>query len=319
MTSSVSKIRPAIEIENLDYSYRGHWLIGKKNILKGITLKVFSGESFGFLGHNGAGKTTTIKAMLGIAKVRRGTISIFSINHRDAKARSLIGYLPEHPYFYDHLTVEEILTMYASLSNIPRTRIPDARKRALALVKLSERGKAPLRSLSKGLMQRVGMAQAIIAQPRLLVLDEPFSGLDPIGRKDFKELLVHLKGEGTTIFMSSHILSDVEFLCDRVSIMSKGEIKGIFNVRDIPSLSMPRFELAVEESEKSKAKLVPLMSQPRVENGKIVGTFANRQLADGALKTALESNIRVDSFSTVQDSLEDVFVKLVQFDEAKGT
>lgn len=307
----------AIDIKNVSYSYRGHWLIGKRTALKDISLTVAAGESFGFLGHNGAGKTTTIKSILGITAIKHGTISICGFNHRDIRARACIGYLPEQPYFYDHLTVKEILTMYATLSDVPRNRIATARDRALELVKISGRINAPLRSLSKGLMQRVGMAQAIIAEPRVLILDEPFSGLDPIGRKDFKDLLAYLKGTGTTIFMSSHILSDVEFLCDRVSIMSKGEIKGVFNVRDIPSLSAAKFELLVEETEQSRKVLYPFMEQPLSVNGKLRGQFDTREKADQALHAALTAGIRIDSFSTTQDTLEDVFVKLVQFDESK--
>ncbi len=309
----------ALNIANLSYTYRGHWLITNKQVLKNISLSVAPGESFGFLGHNGAGKTTTIKSILGITKIRRGSISIFGVDHRDPHARTAIGYLPEQPYFYDHLSVREILTFYATLAEIPQREIRQCCERALELVKLSGRIDARLRTLSKGLMQRVGMAQAIIATPRLLILDEPFSGLDPIGRKDFKELLLYLKGLGTTIFMSSHILSDVEFLCDRVSIMSKGEIKGIFAVSDLPRQSSLRWELTVEESDAARNALLPLMEQSNLQNGKISGLFSSRDKADAALRAAVSANARVESFTPVQDSLEDVFVKLVQFDEGKGT
>lgn len=308
----------ALDIQNVSYSYRGHWLIKRNDVLKNISLSIASGESFGFLGHNGAGKTTTIKSILGINKIRNGAISVFGIEHRQAAARGMIGYLPEQPYFYDHLSVREILSLYATLSGIPQREIGQACGHALELVKLTGREHSRLRSLSKGLVQRVGMAQAIIASPRLLILDEPFSGLDPIGRKDFRELLLYLKGIGTTIFMSSHILGDVEFLCDRVSIMSKGEIKGVFAVRDLPTQSSVRYELLVEESDASRSAILPLMENARLENGKVVGTFTSRERADEALRAAIGAHIRIDSFSTVQDSLEDIFVKLVQFDESKG-
>lgn len=306
----------ALDLQNVSYTYRGNWLLSRRTALKNISLTVDRGESFGFLGHNGAGKTTAIKAILGITRVRQGKISIFGLDNTDIRARELVGYLPEYPYFYDHLSVEELLSMYATLAGIPSAQIPAARTRALELVKLSGRTKSPLRSLSKGLMQRVGMAQAIIAQPKLLILDEPFSGLDPIGRKDFRELLVLLKGEGTTIFMSSHILSDVEFLCERVSIMSKGEIKGIYRVSDIPSLSAARFELIIEDSPGSQQLLQNIPQSTQQQNGRLVTLFDTREQAEATLKRALEAQLRIDSFSVVQNSLEDVFVKLVQFDES---
>jgi ABC-2 type transport system ATP-binding protein len=310
---------PAINIEGLSYDYKGHWLIDRKKVLDNVSLSVSAGESFGFLGHNGAGKTTTIKSILGINKITIGKISIFGTPNKSAKARSLIGYLPEQPYFYDHLTVQEMLTMYATLSNVSRTEIKSACSKALELVKLEGRSGAKLRTLSKGLLQRAAMAQAIVANPKLLILDEPFSGLDPIGRKDFKDLLSALKAQGTTIFMSSHILTDVEFLCDRVSIMSKGVIKGIFSVAEIPALSAAQFELIIEDSEKNRVECSNYSANSnKYQNGKIVLLFNERDDANKALKSALEKNVRIDSFSTVQNSLEDVFVRLVKFDESKG-
>jgi ABC-2 type transport system ATP-binding protein len=309
---------PALEVANLSYSYRGHWLIDSKQVLKNITLSVAKGESFGFLGHNGAGKTTTIKSILGITTIHSGSIKVFGIPHAQAEARSLIGYLPEHPYFYDHLTVTEMLEMYGTLAGIPKHDLKRACTSALDMVKLSGRSKSSLRTLSKGLVQRAGMAQAIIARPKLLILDEPFSGLDPLGRKDFKDLLSELKSTGTTIFMSSHILSDVEFLCDRVSIMSKGAIKAIYAVKDIPTLSAARFELIVEAEEKAQVLLTISAAELRQQNGKLVAIFDDRVKAQQALKSLSDQGLRIDSFNTIQNSLEDVFIKLVQFDESAG-
>ena len=309
---------PALEINNVSYSYRGHWLIDRKEVLKNITLSVAQGESFGFLGHNGAGKTTTIKSILGITKIRNGSINIFNIPNTKVEARALIGYLPEHPYFYDHLTVNEMLEMYGTLAGIPKSELTQCCASALDMVKLSGRSKTALRALSKGLVQRAGMAQAIIARPKLLILDEPFSGLDPLGRKDFKDLLSELKSKGTTIFMSSHILSDVEFLCDRVSIMSKGVIKAIYAVKDIPTLSAARFELIVEAQEKASVILTISARELRQQNGKLIAVFDDRMQAQQALKSLSDQGLRIDSFNTIQNSLEDVFIKLVRFDESAG-
>lgn len=308
----------ALNIQHLNYSYRGDWLLNSKHVLTDINLEVNEGESFGFLGHNGAGKTTTIKSILGITKIRSGSIEVFGHSHYSKQSRALIGYLPEHPYFYDHLTVLEMLSMYATLAGIHRQKIKSSCEQALERVNLTSRANSRLRTLSKGLVQRAGMAQAIIAKPKLLILDEPFSGLDPLGRKDFRNLLTQLKSEGTTIFMSSHILSDVEFLCDRVSIMSQGHIKGVFNVHDIPALSSSRFELIVEEKGDDTQDLKSTAIESRYENGKLILVYENSETAYKALSLALAQGRRVDLFSTIQDTLEDVFVRLVQFDEGRG-
>jgi ABC-2 type transport system ATP-binding protein len=160
------------------------------------------------------------------------------------------------------------------------------------------------------------MAQAIIAQPKLLILDEPFSGLDPLGRKDFRELLSDLKARGTTIFMSSHILSDVEFLCDRVSIMSKGVLKGVFAVKEIPSMSAANFEIVCEDSDRLREFIATRALEVGINNGRATVMIKSRDNAEQLLKEMLEHKVRVDSFNTVQNSLEDVFVRLVTFDES---
>lgn len=221
-----------LEITALSYVYRGNWMVGRKKAVQNLNLEIFEGESFGFLGHNGAGKTTTIKCILNLIKPSTGSVKIFGKSATEVSAREKIGYVPEQPYFYDYLTVAEILQMYAQLSGLHSHDRDNAITQALAAVNMGDRVGASMRSLSKGLTQRIAIAQAIVAKPKLLILDEPFSGMDPIGRKEFRELFLNLKKQGTTIFICSHILSDVELLCDRVSIMSQGELKGVFDIRD---------------------------------------------------------------------------------------
>ena len=223
----------AIDIAGLSYRYPSQWLKSGFQAITDLSLQVKPGESFGFLGHNGAGKTTTIKCILGLIAPTKGQISIFGKSSRQTSARLDLGYLPEQPYFYDSLTVFETLKFYGQLSGIASSDLKSRIDHALASVKLTGRASSPIRALSKGLTQRLAMAQAIIARPKLLILDEPFSGLDPIGRHEFRELILSLKNEGATIFMSSHILSDVESICDRASIMSKGELKGVFDLRNL--------------------------------------------------------------------------------------
>ena len=316
MTADNSNI--ALQIDNLKYTYVQEWTRKKMPALKGINLEVFKGESFGFLGHNGAGKTTTIKCILGLIKPPIGDIKIFGKSFRETSSRVALGYLPEQPYFYDYLSVSEIMEMYACLAGVQKGERASCIAKALGLVKLSSRTKSSVRSLSKGLTQRLAMAQAIVGSPRLLVLDEPFSGLDPIGRKDFRELLVELKSDGVTIFMSSHILSDVEFLCDRVSIMAYGEIKGIFDLRNCPELDSGRFELVLRHSEESEKLMANRGERTIIENRFLRIEFSDRQHAEEALAVALTNKIGVESFEFLHGNLEDLFVKLVNFEEQHG-
>ncbi|MBN8550039.1 MAG: ABC transporter ATP-binding protein [Deltaproteobacteria bacterium] len=309
--------RKAVEILNLHYSYKSDWTAKRFHAVKGISLDVFEGESFGFLGHNGAGKTTTIKCLLGLIRPTAGQLKIFGTDSRETDSRAAVGYLPEQPYFYDHLTVREIMQMYAQLAGVPSSQRNAAISNALDKVKVSARAKSPMRALSKGLTQRVAMAQAIVALPRLLVLDEPFSGLDPIGRREFKDILVALKKEGTTIFMSSHILSDVEFLCDRASIMAHGEIKSVFELQNLSNLVGGHYELVVARAGDFIEKLRPLCTSLEESPRSIRCTFLEQSDAERALRMTLESSAKVESYEFVQGSLEELFLKLVQFEEGK--
>lgn len=308
----------AVGIKDLSYFYKSDWAGKRFHALKNITLEVAAGESFGFLGHNGAGKTTAIKCILALIRLGGGSILIFGRDHRDPLARRFVGYLPEQPYFYDYLTVQEIMEMYASLAGVEKNTMYEAIREALNLVHVSAKVKSPMRTLSKGLTQRVAMAQAIVAKPKLLILDEPFSGLDPIGRKEFKELLFHLKQQGTTIFMSSHILTDVEFLCDRASIMAYGELKGIFDLKDVPRLAGSGYELVLRDAETIKERLAKLSSSVSVQDKFITFSFASGEIAEEALRMALDVKATIHSYQYVEGNLEDLFVQLVRFEEAKA-
>lgn len=307
----------AIEIHNLDYEYRSNWTSKRFKALKNLSLTVKTGESFGFLGHNGAGKTTTIKCLLNLIKASKGYIKLFDKSNKAPESRSSVGYLPEQPYFYDHLSVFEIMKMYAVLAGV-KTNVREAVFEALEKVNVAKRHKDPMRSLSKGLTQRVAMAQAIVHKPKLLILDEPFSGLDPIGRSEFKALLFELKQQGTTIFVSSHILSDIEFLCDRASIMAHGELKEVFALSDLAKYSSETYELSLRNYADKEAELVKLASEVVRSDKALTLRFLERDKAEEALKQALETEVEVESYNVERGSLEDLFVRLVNFDEAKG-
>jgi len=224
--------RPAVapvvvEAQNLHKTYRtGFWLNRKISSLKGVSLTVTQGETFGLLGPNGAGKTTLLKILLGITRPSQGKGMLLGQPLGDRPTRSHIGYLPENPYFYDYLTGWEMLQFTAGLFGIPR---PEQRQRMVELldwVGLAQgtTRKKPLREYSKGMLQRLGLAQALINNPDLIFLDEPMSGLDPQGRYQMREIILTLKSQGKTIFFNSHILADVEQICDRVAILAQGNL-----------------------------------------------------------------------------------------------
>src|SRR5208283_4992730 len=196
-----------------------------KVALNRLDLEVNTGEVFGFLGPNGAGKTTTINVLLGFVPPTSGVAYLFGIDVRQPIARQRIGYLPEMTYYYKFLTAEELLRFYAKIFGLSRTEADKRIDQLLKLVELEPARKRPIKSYSKGMQQRVGLAQALINNPDLLILDEPTSGLDPIGRMKVREIIQRLKNEGKTVLFSSHELGEVETVCDRVAILHQGELK----------------------------------------------------------------------------------------------
>lgn len=198
--------------------------LAKKHVLHDVSFSVHEGEIYGFLGPNGAGKTTTMKCILGLISPESGSINIFGDEWLTLESKKRIGFMPENTYLYKHLTGREFLRFNGSFFNLSGDKLETKVEELLKKVWLEEAGDTYLKGYSKGMLQRVGLAQSIINEPELLFLDEPMSGLDPIGRKMVKDLLVSLKNEGTTIFFNTHILADVESICDRISIIHKGNI-----------------------------------------------------------------------------------------------
>jgi len=226
--------RDIIAIEHLRVEYptreRGQ---PAKPAVKDLTLSVRAGEVFGFLGPNGAGKTTTMNVLLGFTNATGGDAYLFGTSVREPISRQRIGYLPELTYYYKFLTAEELLRFYARLFHIPRTEADRRIDQVLKLVELEHARKRPIKTYSKGMQQRVGLAQALINNPELLMLDEPTSGLDPIGRMKVREIIQRLRNEGKTVFFSSHELGEVETVCDRVAILHQGELKAEGRVKDL--------------------------------------------------------------------------------------
>lgn len=289
--------QPALQLCDLGYSYRSAWSGKLRPVLKNINLSVYEGESFGFLGQNGAGKTTTIKCILDLNKPKTGDIKIFGEDSRNASARRHVGYLPEQPYWYDHLTVESTMRFYSDLYGIHPDEQDSLITNTLDKVGILDRRKSILRSLSKGLTQRLGLATTIVHNPKLILLDEPFSGLDPVGRKDFRDIFLELKSKGTSIFMSSHILDDVSHICDRASILKNGSLLKIIDLKatDSEVNRVDHFEISFIDN-----------------TNQITKSFADYDRALGELKNLVASNKQIISFNTSFKSLEQMFIEAVK-------
>ena len=217
---------PIVEINNLTKDYEiGFWRKRKVRALDDLSLRVDGGQIFGFLGANGAGKTTTLKLLMRLIFPTSGTAQILGRDIQDVRMHERIGYLPENPYFYDYLTAREFLDYCAEIFGYPAAERKRRAADLLARVKLDEkRWDTQLRKFSKGMLQRVGLAQSLINDPEIVFLDEPMSGLDPVGRREVRDLIASLREDGKTVFMCSHILSDIEVLCDRVAILKRGRL-----------------------------------------------------------------------------------------------
>ncbi|HEY7533600.1 MAG TPA: ABC transporter ATP-binding protein [Nitrospiraceae bacterium] len=253
-----------ISIEGLTKEYPSGWP-GRPPVvaLSGLSFSVSAGEIYGFLGPNGAGKTTTLKILMGLMRENNGTARVFGYPAGDIRAKQRTGFLPESPYFYDYLTAEEFLGFYGRLAGLNRGELPGRITQMLQLVGLTDARHRQLRKFSKGMLQRVGLAQALIHEPELIVLDEPMSGLDPLGRKLIRDVILSLRDRGKTIFFSSHIIPDVEMICDRVGIIMKGKLLAMGRVDELVRRDQVHsVEVVCEGVEVDKCSgIVPLASR----------------------------------------------------------
>jgi ABC-2 type transport system ATP-binding protein len=301
----------AIEINNLQKKYNtGFFKTKTKWGLKNLSLEVREGEVFGYLGPNGAGKTTTLKILMGLVSATGGTARILGRDLEDPELKREIGFLPEQPYFYDQLTARELLEYYGHLSGMPSGSL---RRRALEMldrVGIADAADVQLRKFSKGMLQRVGIAQAILHDPKLLFLDEPMSGLDPIGRREVRELIVELHGEGKTIFFSTHILADAEAICDRVAILHQGELKGIGVVADLKAKSLGKSEI-IWESE-GEVQPVQRMSEAYRRAGSTVRAVIGQEKVNDALAAIQQAGGRLISVNPIRGGLEEYFLEHVE-------
>ena len=237
----------AIETENLSKEYPYGFLNLKKRMsLENLNLRVESGEVFGFLGPNGAGKSTTIKLLMRLIFPTSGRARILGKSIEDVSTHQVVGYLPEQPYFYDYLTAAELLDYFARFHRLTASDRRERIERMLKKVGLETAKRIQLRKYSKGMLQRVGMAQAILHEPEVVVLDEPMSGLDPLGRREVRDIILELKREGRTVLFSTHILSDAEMLCDRVGVIVGGKLRGVGTPGEMVGMRTEGMEILFE-------------------------------------------------------------------------
>jgi len=298
----------ALHIEGLSKSYRvGHLRPRRKTALEDLTLTVPRGEVFGYLGPNGSGKTTTMKVLMGLAFRDAGTARLLGRSLDDPRCREPVGYLPENPYLYDYLTPAEYLDYAGRLFGMPRAARRERAKEPLDRVGLTPVARTPMRRFSKGMLQRIGLAQALVNSPELVFLDEPMSGLDPIGRRLVREVILDLRGQGSTVVFSTHILSDAESLCDRVALLRSGRLVAVGRLDEILKIDVSHMEVLVSGLDAARVAALPGDAQRR----RAVGERWALQVPEsglGALVRAVEeAGGRILSVQPVRQSLEDYF------------
>ena len=297
--------QPALALTNLRKTY------GRGVALHDVSLTVEPGEVFGFLGPNGAGKTTTVKIVLGLVRPTGGQARIFGLASNDPAARSLVGYLPENFRFQDWLTGRELLELHADLADLSAEarswRIPEV----LRLVGLSEYGHDRLRTYSKGMLQRIGLAQAVLHSPRLLLLDEPTSALDPIGRRDVRDLIRELSSRGMTVFLNSHLLSEVEMVCDRVAIIDRGRVVHTGRLDDLVR-GAPELRITLDRVDRHLLAIMARFGQVLTHDATTVRLGVTDASVASVIADVLPpSGYHVYSLAPVQHSLEEVFMGVV--------
>jgi ABC-2 type transport system ATP-binding protein len=310
-------LKPAIETENLTKDYPTGFLeMSQTRSLDGLTMEVSTGEVFGFLGPNGAGKSTTIKLLMGIIFPTVGTARILGRSISDVQMHHDIGYLPEHPYFYDYLTGAELLDYFARFHHMASKTRRDRVQQMLKRVGLETAGRIQLRKYSKGMLQRVGLAQAILHDPKVIILDEPMSGLDPLGRREVRDIIFELRQQGKTVFFSTHILADAEVLCDRVAVIVGGKLRGVGTPDQIVGVESQGVEILFE-CQMQEGTNLPILAKATPS-----GTRHCLQVPENGLNHALDAlrqaGAKIVSVTQIKPTLEDYFMNQVAASRAQA-
>lgn len=305
-----------LETRSLTKDFRHHWTLRRVRVVDGLDLTIEGGEVFGLVGPNGAGKTTTLKLLLGLLRPSKGEIwfcgrILTRHQGRGFEPRSAIGFLPEQPYFYDHLTVEETLDYYGRLFGMSSVDRQVRIREVIEVVQLGPKRRSRIRTLSKGTLQRVGIAQAILNRPKLLILDEPMSGLDPIGRRHMRELILSEQRAGGTVIFSSHILPDAEALCTRVGILTDGRLRETIDLQD--GAKAQAYEIVIRDPDRGAVEaLEKIAGSVRRMNSNL---WELRVMSDESVAATLDmlrqSSARLERLTPVHPSLEERFLNYV--------
>jgi ABC-2 type transport system ATP-binding protein len=313
-------VSAVIEVDGLRKIYRTPLRRKKVEAVRGLSFQVEPGEIFGFLGPNGAGKTTTIRMLMGLIRPTAGRARIFGHDIPSRAARQRLGFLPESPYFYDYLTVTEVIDLAGRLFGIGRTERAERADQLIHLVGLDHARNVPLKKYSKGMLQRAGIAQALINDPELVVFDEPMSGLDPIGRKEVRDIILTLREQGKTVFFSSHILGDVELVCDRVAIVVRGELHDLGAVEELVSKRLLGTEVTLrvpaEPDEAAIETFLAAASEVRRTERDLVAMVGPDGDVDAFLADGRALELRVVSVVPRHETLEQIFIRRAQGQEA---
>ncbi len=305
-----------LEVQDLRKTFTRGLLRRKTEAVRGISFSVDRGQIFGFLGPNGAGKTTTIKILMGLIFPTAGRASVLGAPAGDRAAKAKVGYLPENPYFYDYLSAPELLDMVGRLHGLDA---PSRRKQTGELIErvgLGHAGKRPLRSFSKGMLQRAGLAQALVGDPELVVLDEPMSGLDPLGRKEVRDLLFELRDRGKTVFFCTHILADASMLCDRVGIIVQGQLRDVGPLGELLSPKVQSVEVVwhppAQDGQDVRSALRERGGRHETTSEGEVMKTGDPEAADAFVREVVQRGGRIVSVLPHRQSLEELFVSEAQ-------
>jgi ABC-2 type transport system ATP-binding protein len=309
-TSTLTQVSTLIRVTGLRKEFRQGFFMRRVLAVKGVSFEVASGEIFGFLGPNGAGKTTTIKMLTGLISATGGEATLFGDPVPSARALARVGFLPENPYVYPYLSPTEFVELCARLSGLSARAARDRTRQVLGQVGVLYAADRPVRRLSKGMLQRTGLAAALVSDPELLILDEPMSGLDPVGRKEVRDLILDERKNGRTIFFSTHILSDVETMCDRVAILRRGEVVVSGRLGELLKRDVRRTDVALlGASEEFAVECETSGHTVRRLGSRLVIEIEGETKLPVILKRALELGFTISEVTPRQETLEDLFVR----------
>ncbi|HUQ88231.1 MAG TPA: ABC transporter ATP-binding protein [Vicinamibacterales bacterium] len=312
----------AIETEGLTKDYLiGFWRPRPYRALDALTLTVEAGEVFGFLGPNGAGKSTTLKLLMQLIFPTAGSARILGSPVGEVAVRRRIGFLAENPYYYDYLTAEELLTYFARLFGYSSADAKTRVARVLDQVGLGAERRMRLRGFSKGMVQRVGLAQALLNDPEVVFLDEPMSGLDPLGRRDVRDLILGLRARGCTVFFSSHILSDAEALCDRVAIVAQGKLAASGRLNELLAFELQGWELVLSDVPAALLAALPARFETvtPLSHGRVAVKLASNAEPDRVMSGLRAEGARIESLNPIRLKLEDFFMQHVRIAQPRAT